>query len=140
MLGAQCNIKLSLKFRPTGWIRRSNPRVKTKCLVGQRPPTCVKSMSHGLIGRWRVGSVRVRRLRKITRRIESGQYIYKPHGGSGRVRLTHFESRGLGRVGSKGIQIIEGAVWSSQHTATFRGWGRVSRFDPTRPVGFNVAR
>ena len=50
------NTKWFLKSRPMGHIRGSNLRVKINGLAGQGDPTRMKPVSHGSIGRWRVGS------------------------------------------------------------------------------------
>ena len=55
------NSNLFSKCRPTGQIRGSNLRVKINGLAGQGDPTRMKPVSHGSIGRWRVGSGRVRK-------------------------------------------------------------------------------
>ena len=60
--GTKMSSKLLLKSQPTGQIRGSNLRVKNNGLAGQGDPTRIKPVSHGSIGRWWVGSGRVRRL------------------------------------------------------------------------------
>ena len=59
LLGTKRNMKLFLKRRPTGQIRGSNLRVKINGLADQGDPTRMKPVSHGSIGRWRVGSGQV---------------------------------------------------------------------------------
>ena len=59
--GTKMNIQLFLKRRPMGRIHGSNPRVKINGLAGQGDSTRMKTVSHGSIGRWWVGSGRVRK-------------------------------------------------------------------------------
>ena len=103
--------KLFLKCRPTGQIRGSDLRVNINGLAGQGDPTRMKLVSHGAIGRWRVGSGqevlksrgsgRVRRFSNLTGRVGSGRVKrLSKYRGSGRVKWTYeYQNfRGSGRV------------------------------------------
>ena len=74
-----------LKCRPTGRTRKSTPRVKINGLAGRGDPTRMKPVSHGLIGRWRVGSGR----------LGSGDF-YISRVGSGRVNSFLYLTGGVG--------------------------------------------
>ena len=125
--GTKMTTKLFFKYRPTGQIRGSNLRVKRNGLAGQGDPTRTKPVSHGSIGRWRVGWGRVGSGDFQISRVGSGQQFFKSRSG---------------RVESRGLQNLAARVGSSQHTP-FLSWvgsGRVSPTDPTRPVRFDLTR
>ena len=72
----------------------------------------MKPVSHGSIGRWRVGSGQVRRF-EISR-VGSGRVRrFSGEVGSGQ---QSFKSRGPGGFEPRGFQNLAGRVGSSQHT------------------------
>ena len=87
----------------------------------------MKPVSHGPLGRWRIGSGWVRSLRNVAVRVGSGEEIVKSHGsgrvssfsnlagrvGSGRVKKLS-ELRGSGRVKPTHLETFVGRVGSDR--------------------------
>ena len=99
--------------------------------MGPVDPTRMKPVSHGSIGRWRVGRVGSGQEVLKTLRVGLGQRVLKSHG-SGRMGSRGFQ---ISRVGSGRVKKISKSRGSgpvrSTHLKFFAG--RVGSADPTRP-------